>query len=216
MSNKMGESQIIDFFSSYMKDVFRDEFGKNGKYSIGNFSGSQDRKFADFFAGTDSNNILIEFKEFRNETSAEKEKPLRKKLCQTLTNNVALLSRSCHFIGWGKRQSSTEVEFSPYIDCVCRFWGAAHLKTPDIKSHGPFVNCFINGKLGVTHSQFIMYIEHLNSIAGGDEGGGKVGFKSILYSRGKDGRLLGTRFDSLDELNKLRQIKKPRSGIKPK
>jgi len=212
--SKMGESQIIDFFSGYMKDVFRDKYGKNGRYSVGNFSGSQDRKFADFFAGTKSHNILIEFKEFKKECSAETKKPLRKRLCLTLDNNIALVSRSCHFVGWGKRQSSTEAEFSPYIDLICQLWNAAHLKTPTVNSHEPFIDQFIDGVVGVNHTDFIKYIEHLNGVAGGDEEGSKVGFKSILYSRNGNGRLIGTRFDSLAELNKLRSIKKPKSRIK--
>ncbi len=128
---KMGESQIIDFFSTYLRDILREEYGKDAPYTLGNFSGSQDRKFADFFAGTKSHNILIEFKEAKKEHIAEQEKPLRKKLCLTLNNEVAAVSRLCHFIGWGKRQVHTEVELNVYIDLVCRLWSSdTHLCPP--------------------------------------------------------------------------------------
>jgi hypothetical protein len=204
---KMGESQIIDFFSGYLKDAFQQRFGSNAPYSVGNFSGSQDRKFSDFFAGTDSKNILIEFKENKIEYKKEKIKPLRKKLCVKLDEKISILSRQCHFIGWGKDRIDTAVELNPYIDLVCRLWELKDfLRTPSDHQHDDFIDNFIDGGIGVSLEEFVRYIGHLNSIAGGTTDGSKAPFRSILYSRNDRGQLVGTRFESLGQLNKLKVI----------
>lgn len=207
---KIGEAQVIDFFSGYLKDVFRDVFGKNARYTVGNFSGSQDRKFSDFFAGTDSSNILIEFKEKREEHKKEKEKPLRHKLCLTLDEDISTISRECHFIGWGKGFAQTTIELNPYIDLVCRLWALDdYLFPPNDYGHRDFVDNFVNGNIGVNHEKFINYIKHLNHLAGGSASGADVPFRSILYSRDDHGLLVGTRFDNLGQLNQLRSMAKP-------
>lgn len=208
---KMGESQIIDFFSGYLKDVFRENFGASAQYTIGDFSGSQDRKFSDFFAGTDSHNILIEFKEKKNEYRQELEKPLREKLCINLDEKISSLSRQCHFIGWGNDRQNVEVELNAYIDLVCRLWGVETYLLPlNCHHHENFVENFLIGKVGVDHDAFVGYIDHLNRIAGGEAHGGEVPFRSILYSRNDNGRLVGTRFENLDQLNQLRIVRAPR------
>ena len=207
---KFGEAQIIDYFSGYLKDVFRDVFGEYSSYTVGNFSGSQDRKFSDFFAGTESQNILIEFKEKKEEHKKEKDKPLRKKLCQTLNLEISELSRKCHFIGWGTGLAATKIELNPYIDLVCRLWAEdSYLLPPSKYDHENFVDDFVNGHVGLDHDSFVKYIEHLNTVAGGGASGANVPFSSILYSRDDSGRLVGTRFDSLAQLNQLRKIPKP-------
>lgn len=205
---KMGESQVIDFFSGYLKDVFRDVLGPAAKYTVGDFSGSQDRKFSDFFAGTNSHNLLIEFKEKKGEYRREQEKPLRKKLCFTLDEKVSELSRQCHFIGWDKGLVTTQVEFNSYIDLVCRLWDLEeHLVLPSDHDHEIFVEDFIEGKVGVDHGSFVRYIDHLNKVAGGGASGTDVPFRSILYSRNDRGRLVGTKFENLGELNQLRNLR---------
>lgn len=207
---KFGEAQVIDYFSGYLKDTFRDVFGEKALYTVGNFSGSQDRKFSDFFAGTESQNILIEFKEKKEEHKKEKDKPLRQKLCLTLDEETSELSRQCHFIGWGMGLTVTKIELNPYIDLVCLLWEADnYLLTPIKHDHESFVDNFVSGHVGVDHDAFISYIEHLNTLAGGGASGVDVPFSSILYSRNDRGRLVGTRFDSLGQLNKLRNIPKP-------
>ncbi len=204
---KMGESQVIDFFSGYLKDSFRDVFGAAAQYTVGNFSGSQDRKFSDFFAGTDSHNVLVEFKEKKGEYRLEKEKPLRKKLCVTLDEEVSELSRQCHFIGWDRGRVTSQIEFNPYIDFVCPLWGVeGHLLFPSNHDHEIFVENFIGGKVGVDHESFMHYIAHLNKVAGGGASGADVPFRSILYSRNDHGRLVGTRFENLGQLNQLRKL----------
>jgi len=201
---KMGESQIIQFFSSVLVDEIQKAFGQGYQYAIGNFSGSQDRKFADFFAGTDSVNILIEFKEFKNEYRKEIDKPLRENLCKTLTVDIAELSRSCHFIGWGLPRTTISIELNTYIDLVCQLWGGSKfLKSPSDYLHASFINGFIKGAVGVNYEDFIRYIEHLNTTAGGSASGDQATFRSILFSRDNNGQLLANRFDNLGELKTL-------------
>jgi hypothetical protein len=213
---KMGESQIIEFFSGILRDELQQKFGKYAKYTIGNFSGSQDRKFADFFAGTDSVNILVEFKEKKSEHKAEEIKPLREKLCLTLNDEIASISRLCHFIGWGGNKKEIRVELNPYIDLVCRLWNCTDcLLTPVDHVHNKFIANFINGNVGVDHSTFVQYIEHLNTTAGGSATGENVLFRSILYSRDSSGQLIGTRFENLDQLNELRKIESPEPDYGP-
>lgn len=201
---KLGEAQIIDFFSGYLKDVLREILGERAIYTVGNFSGSQDRKFSDFFAGTDSRNILVEFKEKKEEHKNEQLKPLRHKLCLALDEDISKLSRKCHFIGWNKELLGTKIELNAYIDLVCRLWGLDdYLITPNDYDHEGFVKDFIGGQLGVDHNEFVNYIGHLNRLAGGGASGVDVPFRSILYSRNDRGRLVGTRFDNLGQLSQL-------------
>lgn len=201
----MGESQVIDFFSGYLRDSFHSNSEADISYVIGNFSGIQDKIFSDFFASTDSHNVLIEFKEKKMEYKREKEKPLRENLCFTLNEKVSKLSRQCHFIGWDKGLKTTQIEFNSYIDLVCRLWDRnAHLIIPSDHDHEVFVNNFTRGNVGVDHASFLRYIEHLNTVAEGDANGKDVPFRSILYSRNDRGRLVGTKFENLGELNQLR------------
>lgn len=203
---KMGESQIIDFFSTIINDEFKKEFGDTESYSIGNFSGSQDREFADFFAGTDAVNVLIEFKEKKVEYKAESRKPNREILCKNLNDTISLVSRKCHFIGWGTDQVVIEAEFCPYIDIVCHIWNCTNLlKKEKIHKDYQFVQELIKEEIGVNHNEFITYINYLHKISGGKDSGGEIPFKSILYSY-KDNRIVATRFDNLNELLVLRQI----------
>lgn len=204
-NRKVGESQVIEFFSSVLKDELYNKFGPHSKYSIGNFSGSQDRKYADFFAGTDSSCVLIEFKEFEREIRDEYKKPLREKLCRNLTTKTAQLSRSTHFIAYRVSSNDMSVKLSPYIDVVCPNWsvGSPPLQAKTSKAHYEFIDDFLSAKEGVTISEFLNYAGHLNSTAGGISDGASAPFKSILYSRNNQGKVVGTIFDSLGELKNL-------------
>jgi hypothetical protein len=212
---KMGESQVIQFFTTALQDEMQKVYGSKHVYALGNFSGSQDRKFADFFCGTDSVNILIEFKEFKSEHRAEVDKPLRERLCKTLTADVARVSRSCHFIGWGKNGFNFNVELNSYIDLVCSLWGGVgHLVDPIDHLHEPFIDEFVGGRIGVAYEEFVDYVEQLNIVAGGSALGDKISFRSILFSRGGDGRVKANKFDNLGELRALIKLK-PSIRIKP-
>ncbi|MCX7098630.1 MAG: hypothetical protein NTV43_12090 [Methylococcales bacterium] len=204
-TRKMGESQNIDFFSTALRNELLIKFGKNAAYSIGNFSGSQDRKFADFFAGTCSSCILIEFKEFSSEISDEQKKPLREKLCQELSIDTALLSRSSHFIAYRSPKNSMQIQLAPYVDVVCPLFsiGIPPLARIQTNQHTDFIDDFLSGTKGTAYDNFLRYVGHLNTTAGGIANGSAVPFKSILYSRNVQGKVIGTIFDSLGELRKL-------------
>ncbi|WLG25989.1 hypothetical protein [Pseudomonas lurida] len=212
---KIGESQVIDFFSSALRDELYNKFGSNSNYSIGNFSGSQDRKYADFFAGTNSSCVLIEFKEFESEIRDEYRKPLREKLCKNLTGETAALSRATHFIAHRISSVDMNIKLSPYVDVICPNWsvGSPPLQAICSKVHYDFIDDFLSAKEGVVISEFLRYAGHLNSTAGGIADGIAAPFKSVLYSRNTQGRIVGTIFNSLGELKQL--IGKAPKVIKP-
>ncbi|WP_148051359.1 hypothetical protein [Pseudomonas protegens] len=202
---KLGESQVIDFFSSVLRDELINKFGSRSNYSIGNFSGSQDRKYADFFAGMESSCILIEFKEFESEVRDEYKKPLREKLCKNLTDKTAALSRATHFIAYRVSSGNMDIKLSPYVDVICPNWSVGNppLQAVNSKVHYDFICDFLSAKEGVAIGDFLSYAGHLNSTAGGISDGASAPFKSVLYSRNTQGRVVGTIFNSLGELKKL-------------
>ncbi|MBN3573992.1 hypothetical protein [Vibrio neptunius] len=208
--DKQGEAQVIEFFSRYIARRLEKQLGEGEHYTFANFSGSQDRRFGDVFCGTKSTNILIEFKEFRTERRAETKKPLRQKLCTRLTKSISLLSRRCHFVGWDKNEANMRLEFSPYIDTVCPLFTFLTpkrlLKAEEFTEHRDFSSQFLEGKLGVSHQDFALYIKELNDIAGGKEDGEDVKFKSFLYSLDEYGDVKATKFNSLKELKELRTL----------
>ena len=207
---KMGESQIINFFTNVLVDYLKSFLTPKYRFAIGDFSGKQDREFADFFAGTDSVNILIEFKEKKSEYKDECHKVLRKKLCEELTNDIAIISRDCHFIGWGQNKTPIEVELNPYIDIVCSLWNKINfLRTPKNYQHIDFIKEFKNGSIGVDYETFVKYIEHLNSLANRSNSGGDIPFKSLLYSRDSNGMLIANRFETLNQLKMLIDMEPP-------
>jgi len=213
---KLGESQVIDFFSIALRDSLRDKFGENANYSIGNFSGSQDRKFADFFAGTESSCILIEFKELEREILDERKKPLREKLCKELNDETATLSRGSHFIAYRSPHKEMQIMLAPYVDVVCPNFviGIPPLAIAHTKAHIDFIQGFLSGAEGVGFNKFLEYAGHLNATAGGIANGADAPFKSILYSRNSSGDVVGTIFESLGELKKLLD-RRPKASPKP-
>lgn len=207
---KIGESQVISFFSFFLRDAHNKMSGSHQHLAIGDFAGMQDRKFADFFAGTRATNILIEFKEFKSECAAEKTKPLRAKLCKELDHDVAALSRQCHFIGWREQQiDDLTVELNPYIDSVCPLWKCnQYLLSPTNFTHIDFVQKFLDGNIGAPYDQFVSYIELLNKLDGGAEDSHDVPFTAVLYSQ--TSRVLkATIFHNLRELKELQKISQP-------
>lgn len=123
MVTKIGETQGMGFFRAALEDRFPERNGKDADYSIGDFSASQDRKFADFFAGTASTCMLIEFNEYVHEIGQETRKPLRRKLCENLNDADAQLSSGSHFIAHRLKTPDIQVRIAPYIDVVCRDLG---------------------------------------------------------------------------------------------
>lgn len=211
-SDKQGEAQVIEFFSKHLSRKLDQRLGEGNHYTFGNFSGSQDRRFGDVFCGTKSRNILIEFKEFRTERRAESKKPLRQMLCVKLTKSLSKLSRDCHFIGWDKKEVVMNLEFSPYIDTVCPLFTflvpKGNLKKEQFTGHRDFSAKFVDGDIGVNYKQFSEYVKELDKIAGGSVGGSgeDVEFSSFLYSLDEHGDVKGTKFNSLRELAKVRDL----------
>ncbi|MEW5290891.1 hypothetical protein ABW286_17190 [Erwinia papayae] len=200
---KIGESQVIDFFSAVLRDKFSDRYKKNKPISIGNFSGSQDRKFADFFAGTASSNILIEFKEFESDYTKEWDKPLRQTLCRIIDADTAQFSRRCHFIAWRESDPEVQVSIAPYIDKVCPQYNTIPpLQAFDNIPHKDFINDFLDDEKGITPEEFKDYVKYMDDIAGGKQAGENVPFKSILYSY-QDEEMVATYFKNLGELRSL-------------
>ena len=215
-SKKAGESQVIDFFSSVLRDELQNKFGRDKKFSVGNFSGSQDRKFADFFAGTESNCVLIEFKEFEAEIQDEQGKPLREKLCKELTADTAMESRCTHFIAFKSKGAEMNISLIPYVDAVCPLFcvGIPPLESVQKTSHKNFIQAFLDGGKGGSVEDFVIYAGRLNTIAGGIADGLSAPFKAVLYSRDSEGGLIGTLFQSLSEFKQLLGMK-PKRGHRP-
>lgn len=205
---KIGESQVIQSFSTFLQAELAAKFNGNINYCFGNFSGSQDRKFADVFVGTESSCVLIEFKEFEKEINDEYDKPLREKLCNQLTEETAALSRSGHFIAFRKPGSQMEITVASYADTVCPGFsvGIPPLVLAKQFGHREFIKNFLNNATGQDYTSFIKYIGHLNSTAGGTSDGSSAPFKSVLYSTDNKGSIIGTVFESIGELRKVLKL----------
>lgn len=214
---KIGESQVIQSFSTFLQAELAVKFNGNINYCFGNFSGSQDRKFADVFVGTESSCILIEFKEFEGEIKDEYDKSLREKLCNELTVETAALSRSGHFIAFRKPGSKMEITIASYVDTVCPGFsvGIPPLAMAQQFGHREFVKNFLNNAAGQDYTSFIKYIGHLNSTAGGTADGLAAPFKSVLYSKDNQGSIIGTVFESIGELKKVLKLS-PQKNRKPR
>lgn len=167
---KIGEAQVQQAFIEHLKYKIQIKFGHDFPYNYGAFNGSQDRKYADYFAGVNAQNILVEFKEFESEVSSESKKPLRKKLCETISNDSLSSSLTAHFISWrleNTTENSLELRIDTYLPAVCplfdiQFKGSNEKKIPE------FIDDFLNMKSGVSNEEFESYIDKLSDIAGDD------------------------------------------------
>ena len=213
---KIGESQVIQSFSTFLQVELAIKFN-GASYCFGNFSGSQDRKFADVFVGTKSSCILIEFKEFEKEVADEYKKPLRSKLCKELTSETAALSRAGHFIAFRKPGSQMEITIASYADTVCPGFsiGVPPLAAIEQFGHREFIGKFLGNAAGQDYPSFIKYVGHLNSTAGGTANGLAAPFKSVLYSKDDHGNVIGTIFESIGELTKILKLH-PKTARGPK
>jgi hypothetical protein len=204
LSYNIGEQQIVDAFSGFLKDKFRDIFGHNSSYSIGNFAGKQDEVFSDFFAGTLSKNILIEFKERESGLTSEKRKILRKALCSKINDGFAQISRECHFAGWNSGSGKIQIELTSYIDKVCPLFDLPRsqldlFQAGGIFPHKHFISALLDEELGVSPDEFRAYIHFLDWLRDSGAPLGMTEFKAILYSYDAEGELIGTPFKNLDE-----------------
>ncbi|NEU81246.1 hypothetical protein [Nostoc sp. UIC 10630] len=213
----IGEAQVTQFFSNALQDEIQKKWGHNAIFLFGNFAGKQDKKFADFFAGTRSKNILIEFKESKRNLKDELRKPLRESLCFTLNDEIATLSRKCHFAAWREKNVKGDVNISiniiPYIDEVCKQFGdlpglVKNLLMKDYPTfHEKFIEKFLLDEVGVSYTEFKDYINHLSEIANFKD---RDNFKAVLYSRDNNTqKLRGTQFSNLNQALELINLNPP-------
>lgn len=167
---KIGEAQVQQAFVEYLKFKISRKFGADFPYNYGAFNGSQDRKYADYFAGVNAKNILIEFKEFKSEISSESLKPLRKKLCDTISSSNLPISLDAHYISWrleNSNEKKLKLKIDRYLPSVCplfnkSFTGNNEKWIPD------FIDDFLNMGAGVSNEDFELYVKELSDVAGDD------------------------------------------------
>lgn len=179
MSEKIGEANVIETFSEMLTSRILYE-NPNAKILKSNMSGKSDRLFADYFASIDANNILIEFKEFYTEIKHEKEKLLRKKLCERIKPFIRE-SMIGHHIAWRENISNViNIKLNNYIYHVCPLFGIKTTAYSSEKQILDFITYFIEGKIGLKLSSFQKYIQFLERLK--DDSNSAKGFHAVLYS----------------------------------
>ena len=169
---KIGEAQVQQAFVEHLKYAISEKFGPKYPNNYGAFNGSQDKKYADYFAGVNAQNILIEFKEFKSEISSESAKPLRKKLCETISDSNLPRSINAHFISWRLENSSDNnivLKIDTYLPTVGPLFGKVFSGKHE-KDITKFVDDFLDKKTGISNEDFELYIKELSNIAGGKGG----------------------------------------------
>ncbi|UZH01347.1 hypothetical protein OJ965_02150 (plasmid) [Pantoea anthophila] len=167
---KIGEAQVQQAFVEHLKYKITKKFGPEYPYNVGAFNGSQDKKYADYFAGVNAINILIEFKEFKSEISSESAKPLRAKLCNTISDLNLPSSLNAHFISWRLDNSSDNkivLKIDTYLPTVCPLFNKSFSGNNE-KFMPAFVDDFLDMKAGISNEGFELYINELSDIAGGE------------------------------------------------
>lgn len=209
--NKIGEQQIQRFFSEYLGNAVRSKFGEDFPFAYGEFNGMQDRKYADYFAGVNASNLLIEFKEFFCEIKDEKKKGLRLKLCQELPSDLVEISYCSHHISWReKSDKSIVLGFQRYISKVCPLFEINYSEFNAVGVNG-FLTQFLSKEIGSDNESFSEYIKYLAAIAG-DEG---ADFFGVLISFDQELGMKNTIFSNMAELIELINSVKPEVKKKP-
>jgi len=194
--NKIGEQQVQSIFSKQLEHKIRANFGETFPFASGEFNGMQDKKYADYFAGVNASNILIEFKEFFREIKDEKKKPLRLKLCQELPDNLIETSCLSHHISW--REDSNEsitTYLQRYISAVCPLFNIKYAEF-EITEVGDFIDGFLNKGLGSDNESFSRYVNFLGGISGDET----ASFFGVLISFDKEVGMKNTIFKSMSDL----------------
>jgi hypothetical protein len=217
--NKIGESQVQQAFVEHLKYQITKKFGVDFPYAYGAFNGSQDRKYADYFSSVNARNILIEFKEFREEIKAEKKKPLRRKLCENITSIDLDYSLDGHFISWRvpNKDNKLSVKIDTYLPSVCPMF--------DIEFQGSneqgivqFVAKYLEFEIGLNNDDFGKYVNTLSDIATGDSGSGSPSFYGVHLTFDPEIGLDLEIFSTVSELIEFSKMIKPKQEpqIKPK
>lgn len=179
MAEKIGEGNVIEPFSEILTSMILQK-NPNTKIVKSNMSGKSDRVFADYFASFDSNNILIEFKEFDTEIKYEKGKSLRKKLCE-LIKPFVIESMIGHHIAWRENITGIiKIKLDNYIHKVCPLFNIKTTAYSSEKQVSDFIADFIEGKIGLKLDSFKKYIEFLERLKDNSNSG--KGFHAVLYS----------------------------------
>ncbi|MGL4830579.1 MAG: hypothetical protein ACRCXG_14950 [Vibrio sp.] len=212
---KIGESQVQQAFVEHLKYQIANKFGVNFPYAYGAFNGSQDRKYADYFSSVNARNILIEFKEFRDEIKTEKKKPLRQKLCESITSTDFDYSLSGHFISWrvpNKDHNKLSVKIDTYLPSVCPLFG--------IEYHGSneqgivkFVEEYLEFRVGLSNDDFAKYVNTLSDIATGDTDSGSPSFYGVHLTFDP---VIGLDLQIFSTVSELVEFSKKISSAKPK
>lgn len=207
MSEKLGESNIIGLFQDILKDHVS-SYETKVKFIESTMCGKDDKKFADYFASLNSINILIEFKEVEKDIKTEKNKPLRKKLCEEIGKFINI-TRKGHFIAWSdsdKKDESLEIFLDNYIFRVSNVFELSLNKV--FKTEylcKDFIDSFIKKKIGLKVKEFSCYIQFLKELAEDDDGGnGLFNAKLLSYD---NGRLVQNEIKKGDFLHLLNLIK---------
>lgn len=177
---KIGEAQVQEAFVEHLRFKIGEKYGPNFPYAFGAFNGSQDRKYADYFAGVNARNILIEFKEFKSEISSETRKPLRKKLCNSISDENLENSLNAHFISWrvdDPNGNRLRLRIDTYLPTVCPLFDR-HFDGGKEKWIQHFLDGFLDLEVGVSNEEFEVYINELSRIAG-DAGEGNASFYGV-------------------------------------
>jgi len=209
--NKIGEQQIQRLFSEYLGREVRKRFGDDFPFAYGEFNGMQDRKYADYFAGVNACNVLIEFKEFFNEIKDEKRKELRRKLCHEIPENLLDISYATHHISWReKSEESIILGFQRYLSKVCPLFDVNYDEF-DILGVNDFLSEFINKDIGSGNSLFSDYIKYLAKIAGDES----AGFFGVLISFDSQVGMKNTIFKDMSQLIELVKSNAPEVKKEP-
>jgi hypothetical protein len=186
MSEKMGEGVIQSAFADHLTRRAIKSLGNSAPYVNACLQGKSDRQFADYFASVNSICILLEFKEFENEFSHEKRKPLRDDLCSLLIGDKysaeeSLASRG-HFLACGDIQGKIE-NIHSYPKKVCPFFEIHHNFSGSSYTEKDFLSGFINKSVGISIEEMNTYVTLLAKIAQQGRAQSKCPeFKAILLS----------------------------------
>lgn len=214
---KHGEAQIVQAFTVRLNNEINNSASIED-YCLGDFSGMQDKTYADFFAGVNSKNILIEFKEYKHEIKSESRKSLRELMCINLDQYISGISCKCHFLAWNDSSSDeVNIKLSEYIDMVCPIFNLGEeveklLQEPNEVSDIDFIDSFLSGRAGENFKAFKAYISYLDLLDKEKGDGGVSSFKALLYSYSNMGELKITKINSLDELVSLKYLYEPNNS----
>ena len=218
--NKIGESQVQQAFDEHLKYQITKKFGADFPHAYGAFGGNQDRKYADYFSSVNARNILIEFKEFREEIKAESRKPLRQKLCENVTNVDFDYSLNCHFISWrvpNEENKKLRLRIDTYLPSVCPMFGIEFQGSHE-QEIVQFVEEYLEFKVGLNNEDFEKYVNTLSEIATGDTESDSPSFYAVYVTFDPEIGLNLEYFSTISELISLSKNIKPKQEpqIKPK